>query len=378
MHSLPVSHQESLVLTGRYSRGANKGRDMKTNKTTFKLLSAVVLQIFVLWTTGCGFSIPSDLTNTDEKKTATSDTASKATSGRVLKAAWAGIESALQANPSVSKKIQLKGLRSHEEDESEEADNDSDIQPDFDYTCELNYSAEFGSDEETSESMDVTCQANCGSGDGTGTVEVSMSTDGSSTEFAITFDECEIETCSDSAVVSGSGSITISDSCEADFDLNLSIAGEGDLAFDLEVEMAGSGDVCSDVESCGDYAGSILYGDDSLVTEDVCGTMEEDLDDVCGGEEPTDCSSEDSDGCGEEPVAGECSEETVSCSADFECQLFAEDNQSDEYEIDNVECVSGCCEIVEGGNDADWYDQDADDESESEEETEDYGTGYWF
>lgn len=360
---------------------------MKTNKPIFEVLSAVVLQLFVLWTSGCGLSIPSDLTKTDEKKTATEEAAPKATSGRILKATWAGIESALQANPSLSKKIQLK--RSHEdelddEEEGEEEDSDAgDIQPAFDYSCSFNYSAEYGSDEETSESMDVTCEAYCGEGGDldSGTVTVSMSTDGSTTEFTVEFSECRIESCSDSAVVSGFGRVTITDSCEADFDLNLSIAGEGELSFDLEVEMAGSGDVCSEVDSCGDYAGSILYGSDSLATEDVCGTMEEDIDEACG-EEPADCETGgDESGCGDEPtpepVSDECSEETVSCSANFECQLFAEDNQSDEYETGNVACVEGCCEIVDR-EDTDWMDNlDDEEESESEEEYED-DYDYWY
>lgn len=354
---------------------------MKTNKKPFKVLSAVVLQAFVLWTAGCGLSIPSDLTKTDDKKTSTEEAAPKATSGRILNATWAGIESALQANPSLSKKIQLKGLRSHEEDESEEMDDDGDIQPAFDYSCELNYSAEFGSDDENaSESMDVTCRSACSNGD-EGNVTVSMSTDGSTTEFTVEFNDCEIVTCSDDrAVISGSGRVTITDSCEADFDLNLSIAGEGDISFDLEVEMAGSGDVCSEVDSCSDYAGSILYGSDSLATEDVCGTMEEDIDEACGGDEP-DCESEEEDGCGEEPTpepeADECRSDTVSCSDNFTCQLFAEDNQSDDYETGNVACVEGCCEIVDR-EDTDWMDNlDDEEESESEEEYED-DYDYWY
>ncbi|MBI2082503.1 MAG: hypothetical protein HYT76_02945 [Deltaproteobacteria bacterium] len=49
------------------------------------------------------------------------------------------------------------------------------------------------------------------------------------------------------------------------------------------------------------------------------------------------------EGC---PVAaGAC--ETSECVNDFECQLFADDNQNDEFKTDNVQCnlTTGCCEL---------------------------------
>ncbi|MBI2343270.1 MAG: hypothetical protein HYV02_02860 [Deltaproteobacteria bacterium] len=36
---------------------------------------------------------------------------------------------------------------------------------------------------------------------------------------------------------------------------------------------------------------------------------------------------------------------TLECANDFQCQLFADDNTSDEYETGNIECASGCCAL---------------------------------
>lgn len=39
--------------------------------------------------------------------------------------------------------------------------------------------------------------------------------------------------------------------------------------------------------------------------------------------------------------------QSATCSSDFECQLFADDDQTDAFETDNVECIDGCCELIE-------------------------------
>ncbi len=44
-----------------------------------------------------------------------------------------------------------------------------------------------------------------------------------------------------------------------------------------------------------------------------------------------------------------CDSSTIACENDFQCQLFAEDDQTDDFETGNVACVEGCCEISEGG-----------------------------
>lgn len=38
---------------------------------------------------------------------------------------------------------------------------------------------------------------------------------------------------------------------------------------------------------------------------------------------------------------------TLECSTDFECQIFAENDMTDEFETGNIECSSGCCALVE-------------------------------
>lgn len=55
-----------------------------------------------------------------------------------------------------------------------------------------------------------------------------------------------------------------------------------------------------------------------------------------------DCDDEDS------AVGLECTQcSTSSCDGAFDCQLFAEDDLTDEFETDNTQCVAGCCELVE-------------------------------
>lgn len=45
--------------------------------------------------------------------------------------------------------------------------------------------------------------------------------------------------------------------------------------------------------------------------------------------------------------ASACGANTVSCTNDFECQLFADDDTTDEFETGNTQCIDGCCALIE-------------------------------
>ena len=38
---------------------------------------------------------------------------------------------------------------------------------------------------------------------------------------------------------------------------------------------------------------------------------------------------------------------TLECANDFQCQIFADEDQTDAYTVGNIACVSGCCAAVE-------------------------------
>lgn len=41
-----------------------------------------------------------------------------------------------------------------------------------------------------------------------------------------------------------------------------------------------------------------------------------------------------------------CDDNTIACTTDFQCQMFADDDQTDEFETDNIECADGCCAVM--------------------------------
>ncbi|MBI2092592.1 MAG: hypothetical protein HYT75_06345 [Deltaproteobacteria bacterium] len=41
-----------------------------------------------------------------------------------------------------------------------------------------------------------------------------------------------------------------------------------------------------------------------------------------------------------------CAANTISCTTDFQCQMFADDDQTDEFTTSNVECSGGCCTLI--------------------------------
>ena len=42
----------------------------------------------------------------------------------------------------------------------------------------------------------------------------------------------------------------------------------------------------------------------------------------------------------------DCPENTISCTTDFQCQMFADDDLADEFTTSNVECSGGCCSLI--------------------------------
>lgn len=107
-----------------------------------------------------------------------------------------------------------------------------------------------------------------------------------------------------------------------------------DALTDEEVDTACSDDddpVCDTLECSNDFQCQ-LFADEDTTDEFETGN--------------TECTA----GCCalvEEESA--CALNTISCSSDFQCQLFADDDPADEFETDNVECgADGCCALING------------------------------
>lgn len=127
----------------------------------------------------------------------------------------------------------------------------------------------------------------------------------------------------------------------------------GSISFDTSSDGLIAFDFSATFES-GVYQITGIVSDNSDGTTDLSITCSLD------GEVWLDCTYEDADlsSLTQETIDAGCEDDdesctTLDCSNDFQCQLFAEDDQTDEFETSNSRCVDGCCAVVSEESDCD-------------------------
>jgi len=110
------------------------------------------------------------------------------------------------------------------------------------------------------------------------------------------------------------------------------------IAYDFSAVFSGetirvTGIVSDNGDGTSDVTFSVLldgeaWQDGSFDDDDLDALTDDGVDTACTDDDDPDCS-------------------TLDCSGDFECQLFADDDATDEFETGNIECASGCCALIE-------------------------------
>lgn len=162
---------------------------------------------------------------------------------------------------------------------------------------------------------------------GTYTVTESGSLTSHEWEQDVMVDEnADSEFATDEASFSSTGSISFNtDDDLVAYDFSATFAGETIRLTGIVSDNAGG--LTSDVTFSVLLDGE-AWQDGSFDDTDLDNLTDADVDEACTDDDDAQC-------------------DTLECSGDFECQIFAEDDQTDEFETGNTECSAGCCALAE-------------------------------
>lgn len=168
----------------------------------------------------------------------------------------------------------------------------------------------------------------------------------------INFDTSDDSITYDFSATLGSGvhrlAGTVTNNADGTRDLTLSVSLSGIIWLDCTFDNADLDALTQETIDAG-------CDDTTAGTTDSCATLGCSNDFQCqlfADDDPSDefttANIECAEGCCA-VIEGEsaCDDTTVSCTNDFECQLFADDDTTDAFETDNVQCSDGCCTLIE-------------------------------